>query len=186
MIILQVWFSTHFYHYQKQALYWHHNERDGVSNHRRLDCLVSRLFRHGSNKTSKLVTGLCKGNPLVTDGFPSQRVSDAENVSIWWRHIIMCITILPNTSTNWLPIDQCLQYIISSRLCCAWFWCGCALNPKQVMSTINHYFSCTEFCSDHFVRTEVRTKRNFHRIRNAMERSLVKWAHVPYHNDAPQ
>ena len=38
-------------------------------------------------KTLKLrVTGLCEGNPPVTGGFPSQRASDAENVSIWWRH----------------------------------------------------------------------------------------------------
>ena len=42
-------------------LLWRHNERDGVSSHRRLDCLLNRLFRHRS--TSKLrVTGLCAGN----------------------------------------------------------------------------------------------------------------------------
>ena len=39
-----------------------HNKRDGVSNHRRLDCLLDRLFRRRSKKTSKLhVTGLCGG-----------------------------------------------------------------------------------------------------------------------------
>ena len=38
-------------------------------------------------KTQKLrVTGLCGGSPPVTVGFPSQRASNAENVSIWWRH----------------------------------------------------------------------------------------------------
>ena len=38
-------------------------------------------------KTSKLrVTGLCVGNSPVTGEFPSQRVSNAENVSIWRRH----------------------------------------------------------------------------------------------------
>ena len=31
------------------------------------------------------VTGLCEGNPPVTGGFPSQRASNTENVSIWWR-----------------------------------------------------------------------------------------------------
>ena len=37
--------------------------RDGVSNHRCLDCLRNRLFRHRSKKTPKLrVTGLCEGN----------------------------------------------------------------------------------------------------------------------------
>ena len=38
-------------------------------------------------KTSKLrVTGLCVGNSPVTGEFPAQRDSNAENVSIWWRH----------------------------------------------------------------------------------------------------
>ena len=69
------------------ALQWRHNERDGVSNHRRLDCLLKRLFRRRSKKTSKLpVTGLCEGNSPVTGEFPAQRASNAENVSIWWRH----------------------------------------------------------------------------------------------------
>ena len=55
-------------------LQWCHNEHDGISNHWHLDCLLNRLFRHRSKKTSKLhVTGLCEGNPPVTDGFPSQR-----------------------------------------------------------------------------------------------------------------
>ena len=40
-----------------------HNECDDVSNHRRLDCLINRLFRRRSKKTSKLrVTGLWEGN----------------------------------------------------------------------------------------------------------------------------
>ena len=60
-------------------LLWRHNERDGVSNHRCLDCLLNRLFRRRSKKTSKLcVTGLCEGNPPVTGGFPSQRASCAK------------------------------------------------------------------------------------------------------------
>ena len=37
--------------------------------------------------TSKLrVTGLCVGNSPVTGEFPAQMASNAENVSIWWRH----------------------------------------------------------------------------------------------------
>ena len=44
-------------------------------------------LRRSSNKTSKLrVTGLCEGGSLVTGEFPAQRASDAENVSMWWRH----------------------------------------------------------------------------------------------------
>ena len=69
------------------TLLWHHNERDGVSNHRGLCCLLNGLFRGRSKKTSKLrVTGLWEGNSPVTGEFPAQRASNAENVSIWWRH----------------------------------------------------------------------------------------------------
>ena len=43
-----------------RPLQWHHNERDGVSNHQPHDCLLNRLLGRRSKKTSKLrVTGLC-------------------------------------------------------------------------------------------------------------------------------
>ena len=36
---------------------------------------------------------------FVTGGFPSQRTSNAENVSIWWRHhVCMIRLILPSTT----------------------------------------------------------------------------------------
>ena len=54
------------------SLQWRHNERDGVSNHQRLDCLLNKLFRRRSKNHA------C--------GFPTQSASNAENVSIWWRH----------------------------------------------------------------------------------------------------
>ena len=64
------------------SLQWRHNERDGVSNHQRLDCLLKRLFRCRSKKTPKLrITGLCEGNPPATGGFLSQRASNAEKAS---------------------------------------------------------------------------------------------------------
>ena len=45
------------------SLHWRHNDHDGVSNHQPRDCLLNRLFRRRSKKTSKLrVTGLCVGN----------------------------------------------------------------------------------------------------------------------------
>ena len=45
------------------SLRWRHNDRDGVSNHQPHNCLLNRLFRHRSKKTSKVrVTGLCVGN----------------------------------------------------------------------------------------------------------------------------
>ena len=44
-----LWNSHSCHHY---SLQWRQHERDGVSNHRRLDCLLGRLFKHRSTKTS--------------------------------------------------------------------------------------------------------------------------------------
>ena len=73
------------------ASLWRHNDRDGVSNHQPRDCLLNRLFRRRSKKTSKLrVTGLCEGNSPMTGEFPTQRASNLENVSISWHHHGTC------------------------------------------------------------------------------------------------
>ena len=62
---------THIFHKIYTSLQWRHNERDGFSNHRRLYCLLNRLSRRRSRKTSNFrVIGLCEGNPPVTGGCP--------------------------------------------------------------------------------------------------------------------
>ena len=71
------------------ALQWPHNEHDGVSNHKRLDCSLSRLFKRKSKKTLKFVTGQCEENSSVT----TQRSSNAEDVYIWLRHHVSCAVI---------------------------------------------------------------------------------------------
>ena len=49
----------------KWALQWRHNGCDGVSTHQLHDCLLNRLLRRRSKKTSKLrVTGLCHRWPV--------------------------------------------------------------------------------------------------------------------------
>ena len=74
------------------SLRWRHNDHAGVSNHQPHGCLLNRLFRRKSKKTSKLrVTGLCAGNSPGTGEFPAQMASYAENVSIWWRHHVSSI-----------------------------------------------------------------------------------------------
>ena len=74
------------------SLNWRHNETDGVSNHRPWYCLLNCLFRCSSKKTSKLcVTGLCVENSPGTGEFPTQKASNAENVSIRWRHHVWAI-----------------------------------------------------------------------------------------------
>ena len=81
------WLSEREVRRQSLVLQWRYNECDNVSNHLRLDCLLNRLFRCRSKKTSKLrITGLCEGNSPVTSEFPAQRASNAENVSLGWRY----------------------------------------------------------------------------------------------------
>ena len=59
------------------ALQWRHNGRDGVSNHQPHDRLLNHLFKAQIKENIKA---------LVTGEFPTQKASNAENVSIWWRH----------------------------------------------------------------------------------------------------
>ena len=78
------------------TLEWRHNGHDSVSNHQPHHCLLNRLFRRRSKKTSKLhVTGLCAGNSPGTGEFPAQMASNAEKVSIWWRHHDIIIIMGP-------------------------------------------------------------------------------------------
>ena len=89
--------------YRRLSLQWRHNGRDSVWNHQPHGCFLNRLFRRRSKKTSKLrVTGLCAGNSPGTGEFPAQMASNAENVSIWWRHhMVMSFGI------NWLAVGNC-------------------------------------------------------------------------------
>ena len=76
----------------ESGLQWRRNERGSVSNHQPYDCLLNRLFRRRWKKPSKLrVTGLCAGNSPEAGEFPAQKTSNAEKVSIWWRHHEACI-----------------------------------------------------------------------------------------------
>ena len=113
--------------HQSFSLQWRHNEHDGISNHQTHDCLLNRLFKRRSKKISKLcVTGLGAGNSPVTGEFPAQRVSNTENVSIWWRHHVHHLMVGQNDflwqESNYdfqLGKDQCLAiYLWHLRMCC--------------------------------------------------------------------
>ena len=84
------------------TLRWRHNGRDSVSNHQPYDCLLNHLFRRRSKKTSKFrITGLCAGNSPGTGEMPARMASNAENVSIWWRH----------HETDWIQPSRNKQHI---------------------------------------------------------------------------
>ena len=58
-----------------------------ISNSLNIDFIHGDIHGRSCKKTSKLcVTGLCAGNSSGTGEFPAQMASNAENVSIWWRH----------------------------------------------------------------------------------------------------
>ena len=78
------------------ALQWPYNGHDDISNHQPHDCLLARLFRRRSKKTSKRrVTGLCAGNWHETAEFLAQMASNAEKcfhlmTSSWYEKPVMC------------------------------------------------------------------------------------------------
>ena len=129
------------YGYFLPSLQWRHNGRDGVLNHQPNHCLLKRLFRRRSKKTSKLrVTGLCMGDSPVTCEFPAQMASDAENVSIWWRHHDMCLV-----GRNELEVRVAVGKA-PSDVDCAY----CEQMPKLSVSTPVKYFvidATSRWCS---------------------------------------
>ena len=108
-------------------LRWRPNGCDDVSNHQPQGCLLNRLFRRRSKKTSKLrVTGLCEGNSPVTGEFPSQMASNTENASISWRYhdltYFCCRRNVPHITSGLLQcvisVHNASQNQISRNLVC--------------------------------------------------------------------
>ena len=78
-----------------------HDERDDISNHRHLDCLLNHLLK-------KLrVTGPLWAKFTGDRWLPRPRTSNAEKASIWWRHHGMVIIFI----ICW----------VNSRSACEWF-----------------------------------------------------------------
>ena len=112
---LNKWYICYLVHHTLlSTLRWRHNDHAGVSNHQPHGCLLNRLFRRKSKKTSKLrVTGLCAGNSPGTGEFPAQMASYAENVSIWWRHhanFYLCVS-----QCHWEQIVKCVVFLCALR-----------------------------------------------------------------------
>ena len=113
-------------------------------------------------KQKKLrVTVLFEGNSPVTGEFPVQRASNAEKVSIWWRHHV-------HRNSNLVEIlfysHSSCDEVIAIKFC-KWH-ASCAVVP------------CAKFCSDMINYSEVTLKPIPHRIRITMEKSFGKLAPV--------
>ena len=92
---------------------WRHNDHDGVSNHQPHGCLLNRLFRRRSKKTSKLrVTGLCAGNSPGPVNSPhkgpvTRKMSPFDDV-IMSQYMMECESLQP------LIYRSLIWYFISS------------------------------------------------------------------------
>ena len=62
-ILCWSWHLLIFIMWSSIQLQWRHNERDGVSNHRHIDCLLNSLFRCRIKKTSKAWVTVFSENP---------------------------------------------------------------------------------------------------------------------------
>ena len=103
------------------TLHWRHNEHDGVSNHQHHNCLLNRLFKSRSKKTSKLhVTGLCEGNSPETGEFPTQRPVTRKMfpfddvIMSWTKDGLVCWHIIYVTRPGWVntlrPTQNCHRF----------------------------------------------------------------------------
>ena len=87
-------------------LQWLHNDHDGVSNHQPRGCLLNRLLRRRSKKTSKLrVTVLCMGNSPGPVNSPhkgpvTRKMFPFDDVIIWWKR---SHAMTPQEFTRLLP-----------------------------------------------------------------------------------
>ena len=139
-----------------------HNGRDGVSNHQPDDCLLNCLLTRRSKTTTKL--RLCVGNSPVTGEFPAQRASNAENVSISWRHhvlvslckmlsttVYLCEGCFRNGSTHCdrvtlICVDQLMCFFVLYLLTLVVFWhflpwiSNCYRDSLHIHTSLSNFF----------------------------------------------
>ena len=100
------------------SLRWRHNEHDGVSNHQPHGCLLNRLFRPISKKTSKLcVTGLCVGSSPGPVNSPhkgpvTQKMFPFNDVIMYARGCVPCNN-MGTVYMSWVTASTSLD-----SLCC--------------------------------------------------------------------
>ena len=118
---------------------WRHNGWDCVSNHQPHNCLLNRLFRCRSKKTSKLrVTGRCEGNSPATGEFPAQR-------AVTWKvfpfngDVIMSFSPW-STSIQWLPHGPSYQGTNKHSLVAKWWQVAVTGGSITVTNVTSHVF----------------------------------------------
>ena len=90
----------------------------------------STLCSGADQRKHQSSAGLYEGNSPVTGEFPSQRASNAENVSIWWRHHV-CVSVYA-----WSTSHDILTWFG-----CALFCLGHIIIPLGLIWSIYQYSS---------------------------------------------
>ena len=113
-------------------IHYSYIERDVVSIHRRLDCLLNRLFMCTLRIISKLrVSGLFEENSPVTGEFSVSRARNTENGSMCWRQrpgfqwVWNRIYVEYHDGKSNAPLNTISGYVIScySKIRLVYFFC---------------------------------------------------------------
>ena len=111
------------------SLQWRRNDRDVVSN-TSFKIVYSVVYSSADQRKPQSSASLafCEGKSPATGEFPSQRASNAENVSIWWRnHVglilvhglyVVIVWLYSISCYIWLPRDHMLHTIIKKNASC--------------------------------------------------------------------
>ena len=94
------------------SLQWRHNERDGVSNHQPRHCFTQPFIQAKIKENFKV----SRHWPLFGE-FPAQMVSNAENVSIWWRHHDSRLNktiFITGLILYWRPANRKRRYFVTT------------------------------------------------------------------------
>ena len=102
------------------TLQWRHNERDGISNHRCLYCLLNFFQAHRWPVDS-----------------PHKRASNAENISIWWRHYNVTLMMsFWGYLRHWLH-RELLLFFKTTHFVASYHW-----NRKKLWRKFRHLLHC--------------------------------------------
>ena len=126
------------------TLQWRHNDLDDVLNHQPYGCLLNRLFRRRSKKTSKLrVTGLCAGSspgpvnsshkgPVTWKMFPYDDV-----IMRHCRNYLVHIGYVPRIHSNLEIIAKIVPYSPCKQL--AVFHQSTCLDEYMLTNSVSFY-----------------------------------------------
>ena len=102
------------------SLQWRHSRRDGFQI---TSLTIVYLTAYSGSKLR--VTGLCAGNSPVTGEFPVQMASNAEKISIWWRHrvewCLSCSNINMFLDIRGVLVYKNIKNYPLANLCHHWF-----------------------------------------------------------------